>query len=438
MIDSILFKNINIIFPDEIKQGDVFIKDGKIAAIGASLSEKAELVIKDHGLTLMPGVIDTHVHFREPGMEEKETIASGSKAAAAGGVTTFFDMPNTKPSATTAVLVEAKKRIAAESSFVNYNFFIGATSDNLDEINFVQNIPGVKVFMGSSTGGMLVSKQEALEQLFANSNKLIAIHAEDEEIIQQNLEKYAGSSQFSDHMMIRSSEAAIKATMQAVELAKKYNKKLHICHLTTLEEIQYLEKAKTTGLISAEVTPQHLLCMGIEAYAAYGGLIQINPPIRESYDAEELKRGLMSGIVDSIATDHAPHLLTEKLKPFGACPSGMPGVENALRLMLDQVNRGFGSLPQVAKWMAQNPAQIFNVMNKGEIKVGYDADLVLVDMNAKHTIENNKQYTKCKWSIFDGVELQGNPIATFVNGQMVFREGDFFEECRGQEVLIGN
>ena len=258
MLESVLFRNIEIVSGESIKTGDVLVKDGKIAEVGWDLPRHAELIVEDSGLTLMPGVIDPHVHLREPGATHKEDLESGSKAAASGGVTSFFDMPNTTPLTITSAAVAHKKQLASQKSIVNYNFYIGATVDNLDELNTCENIPGIKIFMGSSTGSLLVDRKEDLAHIFANGSRLIAVHAEDEAMVQANKQRYSESTDPADHLLIREDAAALKATKLAVSLADKYNRRLHILHLTTIEEALFLEH-HASGLVTTEVSPQHLL-----------------------------------------------------------------------------------------------------------------------------------------------------------------------------------
>ncbi len=436
MIESILFKEIEIVSGSSVKTGDVLVKNGKIVEVGWDLPDHAEHIVSDSGLVLMPGVIDPHVHFRDPGAEHKEDLESGSKAAASGGVTSFFDMPNNTPATTSQAAVAHKKKLASEKSIVNYNFYIGATLNNLEDLNQCQNVPGIKIFMGSSTGSLLVDRKEDLAHIFANGSRLIAVHAEDEEMVQDNKRRFADSTDPADHMLIREDGAALKATKLAVSLAKKYKRRLHILHLTTIEEALFLEHQGGSGLVTSEVSPQHFLLWGPDVYARLGTLAQINPPIRTKRHADGLWRALKSGVINCIATDHAPHTLEEKLQPFGKAPSGMPGVETSLPLMLSLVNQNRCTMKDVVRWMCEGPAEIFGIRGKGKIEVGFDADLVLVDMGARTVLRNASTVSRCGWTAFDGHKIQGIPIATFVNGQMVYREGDFFTEIKGKEIEI--
>lgn len=430
IFESILFKDVQMVLPEGIRQGDLLVEHGKITQIEPNIHFPAQLVIHEKGLTLLPGVIDPHVHFRDPGAPHKETIASGSRAAVAGGVTSFLDMPNTTPSATTREAIAQKKAIAAETSLANYGFFIGATPDNLEELQRVEQVPGIKIFMGSSTGSLLVDRPDDLERIFRDTPHLIAVHAEDEAMVLANKKQYEGSQDVWDHTKIRSPEAALKATEFAVALAKKYQKRLHICHLTTEQEAFFLAQNKPK-CVSTEVSPQHLLLFGEGMYRRLGTLAQINPPLRDERHAKILWMALQTGVIDCIATDHAPHTLEEKAQPFGKAHSGMPGVETSLSLILTLMNKGKCHLEDVVKWMSAKPAELYGIVGKGQLKVGYDADLTLVDLKAKRKLTNASQYTKVGWTAFEGWEVQGLPIATFVNGNQVFREGDFFTEVKG-------
>ncbi len=435
MIESILFKDVEIMTSSERKQGDVYVLHGQIVAIQPSLSVDAALVINNKGLTLMPGVIDPHVHFREPGITHKESIYSGSKAAVRGGVTSFFEMPNTRPATIDEATLSEKKSIASQTSLANYNFFIGATNSNLDILNRVKNIPGIKVFVGSSTGNMLVDDQDILEEMFRNGSRLIAVHSEDESTIRQNNGLFLGSTDVHDHPKIRDVSAAVKSTKRLISLSKKYKRRLHICHLTTGEEATLLA-ASHADYITTEVTPQHLLLWGPSCYDQLGTLAQINPPIREKKQADMLWNHLLKGTIQCIGTDHAPHTLEEKMMPFGTAPSGMPGVETSLPLFLTLAYQGKCTYQNVITWLCESPAAIYGIQNKGQLIEGYDADLTLVDLKKTHTLSNKNVISKCGWTAFDGWQCTGDVIATFVNGQPVYREGDFFETVKGKEVQM--
>ena len=436
MIESTLFKDIEIVTPNGVHQGDLLIKEGKIAAIEPVINETAEEVIQETGLTILPGVIDPHVHFRDPGATHKEDLESGSKAAASGGVTSFFDMPNTNPATISVEAMQAKKDYASTTSLVNYNFFIGATADNLRELQDVENVPGIKIYVGSSTGSLLVDQDEILDQIFRDTSKLIAVHSEDEAMIQEKMKEFKGSTNVLDHEKIRSAEGALKCTQFLCELALKHKHRLHICHLTTKQEVEYLKSLGKQPFISTEVTPQHLLTYSPDIFERWGTKAQINPPIRSRDHQEALFKGLKEGVIACIGSDHAPHLASEKAKPFGQAPSGMPGVETSLPVFLNLVDQGYFSLQDCVRLMSFMPAQLFKVKNKGQLTVGYDADCVVIDRKGKHQIDQSSLVTKAKWSVFEGLTLTGKPIATFVNGQCVYREGSFFTDVKGTEIRI--
>jgi dihydroorotase len=376
------------------------------------------------------------VHFRDPGLTWKEDLETGSRAAAAGGVTGFLEMPNTQPATTTVELMAAKKARAASVSLVNYNFFIGATPEALPDLLTTPNVCGIKVFMGASTGTLLVDKLADQDRIFSKGSRLIAVHAEDEALIQENKARYGAAAKPADHALIRSPEVALRATKTAVELSRKYKRRLHILHMTTQEEAEYLAKEKSGLPVSAEVCPQHFLIHAPECYERMGTYAQMNPPLRDKRHGEALWKALKAGVIDCIATDHAPHTREEKDKGFPHAPSGMPGVETSLPLMLDRVNQGLCTLQEVVRWMCEAPARLYGIKNKGKILPGYDADLVLLDMGREKIIENGKLQTKVNWSPYHGWKVKGWPVVTMVNGHVVFREGEFFTDRMGREMII--
>ncbi|MEA3287349.1 MAG: dihydroorotase [Candidatus Marinimicrobia bacterium] len=438
MSPTILIKNARCVSSQGIIKQDVLIENGKIAKLGQIGEKYAGEIIDASHLFLLPGVLDPQVHFRDPGLTWKEDLRTGSIAAAAGGVTGFFDMPNTKPSTITIEAMTERKRIASERCVVNYNFFIGATNTNLSVLNEVENVPGIKIFMGSSTGDLLVSDKHDLDDIFANGSRLIAVHAEDDDIIEAARDIYKNSTDFNHHQFVRPPDAALKATTLAVELAIKHQRRLHILHLTTLDEVRYLEIQKDKAPVSAEVCPQHFLLSAPFVYEKLGAYAQMNPPIRNMEHGEALWEGLQAGVIDCIATDHAPHTHEEKAKPFGLAPSGMPGVETSLPLMLDRANLSLCTLENVVEWMCEKPVELYQVQNKGYIREGFDADLVLVDMGKQKTIRNGELFTKVNWSPFDGWTTTGWPVMTFVNGHPVFREGAIDDSVKGLEIRIGS
>ncbi|HRP70755.1 MAG TPA: amidohydrolase family protein, partial [Turneriella sp.] len=369
---SVTIKNAEVVLPDAVHTVDVHLKDGKIFAIGSHSDFNAEEVVDATGLTLMAGVIDPQVHLRDPGMTHKEDLATGSRAAAAGGVTTFFEMPNTRPATTTRALMEEKKTIAREKCVVNYNFFIGATKDNFSELDSVPNVPGIKVFMGSSTGDLLVDKHNDIENIFAHTRRRIVVHAEDEEILNAQKQYIVPGKNFAQHPDIRPASAALKATQFAVAMAEKYNHPLHVLHLTTKDEVDFLAP-KIGKLITTETSPQHLWFSSPEIYDRLGSFAQMNPPIRTADHRDALRRGIKSGIIDIIATDHAPHTREEKAQDYPKAPSGMPGLETSLAAILTLRDTLGISLVQVSQIMAANAARIYGIKNRGSIAVGHYA-----------------------------------------------------------------
>lgn len=434
--NTLIIANGLIVSSQGKHSADILIKDGKIAEISERIAPNGVPVIDAAGLHVLPGVLDPQVHFREPGTTWKEDLLSGSRSAAAGGVTGFFDMPNNKPSITTRELMTMKKGLAAEKCVVNYNFFIGATKENLEEVNAVENVCGIKIFMGASTGDLLVDNAEDLEKIFATGNRLIAVHAEDNHMILENQKKFKDSTDFNDHYRVRTVEAALKATKLAVSLALKYKRRLHILHLTTQEEAEFLRQYKDNPLISVEVCPQHLVLSAPDAYDRLGSYAQMNPPIREERHAKALWKALKDGVIDCMATDHAPHTKEEKEQPFGKAPSGMPGVETLLPIMLNQVSLGRCSLEEVVQWLCEKPVELYGVQNKGKVAVGYDADLTLVDMNKERVVRGEELQTKVKWTPYEGMHIKGWPVTTIVGGQVVFQNGEINESVRGSEMII--
>ncbi len=437
--NSLLIKNGTVVSSLGKNCADVLIEKGRIVRVAPNLSAKDIRRIDAEGLFILPGALDPHVHFREPGHTHKEDLHTGSMACAAGGITSFFDMPNNNPSITTQTLMTEKKNSAATKCVVNYNFFIGATPTNAREMNTIKNICGIKIFMGCSTGGLLVDKEEDLEGIFSIGSHIIAVHAEDNHILHENEKRFSGGSiQYEDHPKIRDERAALAATQRAVRLALKYKRRLHIMHVTSAEEIEFLRAYRDNSLISAEVCVQHLMLSAPDVYKKLGGFAKMNPPIRDCRHAPALWQGLKDGVLNWVATDHAPHTKEEKsVKIYGDCPSGMPGVETSMALMLDQVNRGSITLEQIVLWMCENPVKHYSVVNKGKVAEGYDADIVLVDLKKNKTVRGARMFTKVKWSPYEGMDLQGWPVMTIVGGQVVFENGKVNETVRGTEIKIG-
>jgi dihydroorotase len=342
-------------------------------------------------------------------------------------------MPNTDPNTNTQALLNEKLALAAHKSLVNYGFYIGATPDNLSELKQAHRTPGIKIFIGSSTGSLLVDDQDCLERIFAETTLPITAHCEDEATIRANRERFADTHDVADHSRIRDRRAAVIATRRAIDLALRHRHRFHVFHTSTGDEVELV--ANHHGLITAEVCPHHLF-FHQDDYARLGTLVQMNPSLKTKWDNEQLWQGLLDGRIQVIATDHAPHTLEEKRRPYPQSPSGLPAVENSLALLLNQVPLGRCTIEQVVRWMCDAPARVWDIVGKGRIEVGYDADLVLVDLHKTAEIRNEDQQTKCRWSPWHGVTLQGWPVRTWVLGHEVFRDGQFDASCRGAEALF--
>tara|TARA_A100000164_G_scaffold53816_1_gene42399 strand:+ start:142 stop:1458 length:1317 start_codon:yes stop_codon:yes gene_type:complete len=433
---TILIKNGTVVNSKIQVKKDVLISNGIIKKVEKDIQLQADRIIDASQKFIIPGVIDPQVHFREPGLTHKEDIKSGARAAVSGGVTTFFEMPNTNPATINSKLLEEKFKIAEKSSVANFSFFLGATPNNIDEIKNLKGNCGVKIFMGSSTGDLLVDRDSDIEQIFKYCNKVIAIHSEDEQVLNETA-KTIKNPNFRDHPNMRPVKAAVTSTNKAINFALKYEKKLHVLHLSTSEEVKIIRKIKNTGLVTSETTPQHLLLSAPDIYNDIGSYAQMNPPIREKYHQEELWKGLFDGTINCIATDHAPHTIQEKNNPYGIAPSGMPGVETSLPLMLNQVNKGKIKLQDITKWMCENPAKIYQIKNKGFIEEGFDADIALIDLNRIKKIRAKNMQSKCGWSAFEGFEIKGWPIITIVNGNIVYENESINENYFGKRVTFG-
>ncbi len=426
----LIIKNASLVNEGEIYQADVIVKNGLIASIHReAISEPHEAeVIDARGLYLLPGVIDDQVHFREPGLTHKGDIASESAAAAAGGITSFMEMPNTIPQTTTLEELERKFELGENRSVVNYSFYLGATNDNLDQIKKVNpsHVCGVKVFMGASTGNMLVDNKKTLEGIFAEAPILIATHCEDEATIRANTEKfkqtYGDSIPIECHPDIRNAEACYKSSALAVELASRYGSQLHILHLSTLLEMSLLESGPVASKkITGEVCVHHLWFNSAD-YNKLGSLIKWNPAIKSAADQQGLWDGLHADKLDVIATDHAPHTLDEKANLYTKAPSGGPLVQHSLVVMLECYHQGKISLERVVEKMCHAPADLYRVKERGYLRPGYKADLVLVDLNRKWKVSKENIIYKCTWSPFEGVDFNSKVICTIVNGKIVYQD----------------
>jgi dihydroorotase len=434
-LPTLLIRNARLARPDgSIIEGDLLCRDGVIERIATQITAPADETLDAGGNLLLPGVIDPQVHFREPGKEYKEDLGSGSRAAVKGGVTSFLEMPNTDPSTSNQAALDDKLRRAAEKCVANYGFFIGATPDNLDEINHAGPACGIKIFMGTSTGTLLVDKAEDLERIFANGTRLIAVHAENDARIRARHEQFKDRTDVAVHSDIRDNQSALLATELALTLSRKYRRRLHILHLSTHEEVELLRRDKPAW-VTAEVIPNHLL-LNVNDYARLGTQVQMNPPIRRPEDNASLWAGLHDGVIDFIATDHAPHTLEEKRKPYPQSPAGMPGVETSLPLMLTEMKAGRCTLAEIQKWMCHGPAEAYGIRHKGKILEGWDADLTLVDMEHARPVRNEEMFTRVRWSPFNGRVLTGWPIYTIVGGQVAFDRGKIRDGVHGRPLIF--
>jgi dihydroorotase len=435
MGQSLLILNTEMVFDGKVTLGDLRATSGVIEAIspgGGLAARENEVVIDGEGLHLLPGAIDPQVHFREPGQPEKEDIGSGSMAAAAGGVTAFLDMPNNVPSATSMEAMQAKLGSAAANAVTHHGFFIGATPDNLEDLQAAVGAPdepvpkegicGIKVFMGSSTGDLLVDEQPALERIFSQTAGIIAVHAEDEGRLKERRPDYEGRTDVGAHAEWRDSETALIATQRASKLANEHNHRLHILHLTSAMEADWLAGNKS-GLVTTEVCPQHLT-FDQDDVVERGTRLIMNPPIRYSEDRDALWKRLKDGTIDCIATDHAPHTLENKALGFPMAHSGMPGVETSLPVMLTHAADGKCSIPDVVRWMCEGPAGVYGIQGKGHLQEGMDADLVLVDMESRRSISDADTWTRVGWTAYEGIPLTGWPVCTVVDGTIVHSRTD--------------
>ncbi len=441
----ILIKNTQIVNEGTIIEGDVLIDGEFIKDIDISISSKSSdtKIIDAEGKFLLPGIIDDQVHFREPGLTHKATIATESKAAIAGGITSFIEMPNTKPQATTQKLLEKKFSIASKTSYANYSFMFGGTNDNLEELlkTNPKNVAGIKLFLGSSTGNMLVDNEEVLEKIFSSTKMLIAVHCEDESTIKNNLESYL--KEYGDdipiefHPLIRSEQACYLSSSKAVKLAQKTGARLHVFHLSTAKETKLFTGRIPVDKkqITAEVCIHHLW-FDESDYASKGNYIKWNPAVKTAKDKEGLWKALLGNRIDVIATDHAPHTKEEKEQVYTKAPSGGPLVQHALPAMLKAHREGKISIEKIVEKMCHNPAKIFKIEKRGFIKRGYYADLVLVDISSPWTVNKSNILYKCGWSPFEGTTFNSKITHTFVNGNLIYDNGVFNNTIKGKRLLF--
>lgn len=437
---SVLIKNATLVNEGQIIVKDVLLKHGRIERIDNGLQAGAGVrEINAEGLHLLPGVIDDQVHFREPGLTHKATIGTEARAAVAGGVTSFMEMPNTNPPALTHDELEKKYVIAANTSVANYSFFMGVANDNSDEVlrsnDRKRDICGVKIFMGSSTGNMLVDNYVTLNRIFSESELLIATHCEDERIIKENKEKYPDANDASYHPLIRNAEACFESSFSAVQLAKKYNSRLHILHISTAKELQLFTNLfpLEDKRITSEVCVHHLHFTA-DDYAQLGNLIKCNPAIKAPENKVALWEALLDDRLDIIATDHAPHTWEEKQLPYQQAPAGLPLVQHSLLLMLEYMKQGKISLEKVVEKMCHAPAKCFQIAERGCLREGYFADMVLVNLNSTTTVSKDNILYKCGWSPLEGYSFPASVHSTFVNGEVVYENGKVNDAIRGQRL----
>lgn len=440
---KILIKNSQLVNEGKIIQSDILIENDLISKIEPNISEEADQIIDASGKYLLPGVIDDQVHFREPGLTHKGDIESESRSAIAGGTTSYIEQPNTVPNAITQELLANKYELARQKSFANYGFMMGGTNDNLEEVlkTNPRNVPGIKLFLGSSTGNMLVDNPETLENIFNNTKMLIAVHCEDEATIRANTQKYfdeyGEDIPVKFHHLIRSEEACYKSSSKAIKLAKKTGARLHVFHLSTAIETGLFRNdiPLKDKKITAEVCVHHLTFTN-EDYDTKGGLIKWNPAVKTQKDKDGLWEALLDDRIDVIATDHAPHTWEEKQNVYTKCPSGAPLVQHSLVVMLENYKNGKISLERIVEKMAHNPAILFRIEKRGFIREGYKADLVLVDLNQNWAVEKENILYKCGWSPLEGTEFHSKVTHTFVNGKLVYENGKITQEKFGERLLF--
>lgn len=442
-MSSILIKGAHVVNEGKIEVLDVLVQQGRITKIGGQIDATADREINADGLHLLPGLIDDQVHFREPGLTHKANIYTESRAAVAGGTTSFMEMPNTVPNTLTQRLLQDKYDIAQDSSLANYSFFMGAANDNLDEVlkTNPRDVCGIKVFMGSSTGNMLVDNQDTLENIFRNAPMLIATHCEDEATIQHNMEEfrrqYGDDLTIAMHPLIRSAEACYISSSKAVELAKKNNTRLHILHISTGRETSLFENniPLAQKRITAEACVHHLWFSDAD-YAHKGNFIKWNPAVKTAQDRSMILEAVLDGRIDVIATDHAPHTIAEKEQPYAQAPSGGPLVQHALQALLDMVKAGKLTLEQLVQKTAHNTALCFQIEQRGFIREGYWADLVLVDLNKPYRVTRENVLSKCGWSPFEGHEFSATIEHTLVSGNLAYSNGNIIEVGSGHRLLF--
>jgi len=430
MLDLII-KNGTCYIDDNLEKLDLGIQNGKISHIGNLKEEKSKNTIDVTNKIVLPGLMDTQVHFREPGSVDAEDLHSGSRAAIVGGITSVFEMPNTNPPTTNFEEFQKKINIG-KRMYCNHAFYFGATAENyqlLEKLKDLDGCCGIKLFAGSSTGNLLVDKEDDIEKVFKHASKVVAVHSEDEEILKLR-KKLIENGNVKTHPVWRNEEVAISSTRKIVKIAKRLNKKAHILHVTTKEEVDFLSQNK--GNITFEITPQHLTIYAPDCYDNLGSYAQMNPPIRDKSHYDRLWYAVRNNYNDTIGSDHAPHLKINKEKPYPNSPSGMPGVQTILPVMLNHMNNGKINLNQIVNFLCKNPVKIFGIKNKGYIKKNFDADLTIVDLKKEIEIKNENIESKCGWSPFNGYKFKGVPIYTIIGGDIKMQDGKIIGEPTGK------
>jgi dihydroorotase len=419
------YTNGKLVKTDVALYGNKIKKIGKVEINGSKVIDASEKIV-------FPGIIDTQVHFREPGSTDTEDLESGSRAAILGGVTSLFEMPNTNPPTSNVIEFEKKLKLAKNRMHSNYAFYFGATPDNINLLSQLKNLKGccgVKLCAGSSTGKLLVDKEADIEKVIANSDRVVSIHSEDEEILNLR-KKFIRKGDVHSHPEWRNTECAISSTRRVVKIAERYNKQIHVLHVTTKEEVDFLAMHKKN--VTFETTPQHLTMYAPDCYNKLGTFAQMNPPIRTKEHFDRLWVAIKNDIVDVLGSDHAPHSKENKKKEYPNSPSGMPGVQTIFPVMLNHVNEGKLSIEKLIKLMCENPCKIFGIKNKGFIKEGYDADITIVDMNKEQVIKDEMIASKCAWTPFNNFKVKGFPVGTIVNGILVMSDGKIISKAQGQ------
>ncbi|HIP78879.1 MAG TPA: dihydroorotase [Kiloniellaceae bacterium] len=432
---DLLITGGEVFTPAGLAPAAVAVKDGRIADIGDLNPGGAAEVFDASGLTVLPGVIDTQVHFREPGLDHKENLESGTRAAVLGGVTAVFEMPNTNPATIDAAALNDKLARARGRAWCDHAFFIGAAAENADKLGELERLPGccgVKIFMGSSTGSLLVADDDTLLTALSSGTRRVAVHSEDEERLRERFDLVRDGANVDQHPVWRDEETALRSTRRILKLARKAGRRLHVLHITTADEMPIL--AANKDVTTVEVTPQHLTLAAPECYERLGTLAQMNPPIRDERHRAGLWEGVRRGIVDVVGSDHAPHSREEKAADYPRTPSGMPGVQTLLPLLLDHLNAGRLTLPRLVDLTSAGAQRIYNIARKGRIAVGYDADFTVVDLKARREITGDWLASRCGWSPFEGMTVTGWPKATIIRGRIVMREDELPGDPLGEPV----